>query len=399
MTGSSRHEKSCAAPGATTRHASSRLTRIAASLAVAALAASALNVSTAMAKNQWADYHWSLPANETQLVIEVNDCQEEPVPELNYWHPVDSFSGPNDDWDWEIGLAGGAITIMNGSCPANIGAFSDPIGAANSGAFDTRAAEFVDTPTVNSFNGSFGNSGWVGLAIVALPSNDSHIFYGETYLNDYYPANSTTYNQPLRMRKVQCQEIGHTFGLDHVKKDTSCMYSSRAFIGSVYTPSPHDGDVVNSITHDDGAPPPTPEEDGGGDGGGPCAKNPNHWKCQAQGPVFRGKATWAERYDSQDEMFEAADVVVSATVLNGSMFDRVVGAPGRGLPVSQAVLQIREVFKGKANGVVRIEHTRGLGLEIEDDPGYVNGDDYLLFLRQLGAKTYRVVNPQGRIAQ
>ena len=140
-------------------------------------------------------------------------------------------------------------------------------------------------------------------------------------------------------------------------------------------------------------PPPEEEE------GGPCAKNPDHWKCQAAGGVFRGKATWAERYESRDDMFEAADVVVSARVLNGSLFDRVVGAPGRELPVSQAVLQIQETFKGNANGVIRIEHTRGLGLEIEDDPGYVNGDDYLLFLRQIGARTFRVVNPSGRIQQ
>jgi len=36
-------------------------------------------------------------------------------------------------------------------------------------------------------------------------------------------------------------------------------------------------------------------------------------------------------------------------------------------------------------------------LEIEDDPGYVTGDGYTLFLRQTGAKSYRVVNPNGRI--
>ena len=98
-------------------------------------------------------------------------------------------------------------------------------------------------------------------------------------------------------------------------------------------------------------------------------------------------------------MFEAADVVASVRVLQGSLFDRVVGAPGRQLPVSQAVLQIQETFKGNARGVIRVEHTRGLGLEIEDDPGYVNGDNYLLFLRQIGPNAFRVVNPSGRISQ
>ena len=73
--------------------------------------------------------------------------------------------------------------------------------------------------------------------------------------------------------------------------------------------------------------------------------------------------------------------------------------PGRALPVSQAVLQIRATFKGRAKGVIRVEHTRGLGLEIVDDPGYVNGDNYLLHLRQIGVNTYRLLNPQGRIPQ
>ena len=172
------------------------------------------------------------------------------------------------------------------------------------------------------------------------------------------------------------------------------MYSSAAFIGSTYTPNGHDGGMVNNITHSHGGE--SPPDDGGGDF---CDKHPNNKRCKSGAGVFRGKATWAEQYASEGDMYEAADAVVSARVLTGSLFDRVVGAPGRGLPVSQAVVQIQESFKGNAKGVIRIEHTRGLGLEIEDDPGYVNGDDYLLFLRQIGARTFRVVNPSGRIQQ
>jgi hypothetical protein len=362
----------------------------------------ALGATTAMAKNQWSNYHWESPTDGTQLTINVNDCQTHPG--LNYYNTTDSFSGPNTNWDYEITASGGAIAVADGTCPG-LTAPSDPIGSLDDGSFDTRAGDYaydatlvdpVDTGTVNAFNSNYGNSGWVGLAIIALPSGDVHIFYGETYLNDYYPGASASYNQPARMRKVQCQEVGHTLGLTHIKKDESCMYSSRAFFGSVYMPSPHDGEEVNSITDIHGGAVIPPPED---DGGGPCKNNPDHWKCQAERPTFRGQATWAERYESRDDMFEAADVVVSARVLNGSLFDRVVGAPGRGLPVSQAVLQIQETFKGNAKGVIRIEHTRGLGLEIEDDPGYVNGDDYLLFLRQMAARTFRVVNPSGRIQQ
>ncbi|MDH3195981.1 MAG: hypothetical protein OEL78_06695, partial [Hyphomicrobiales bacterium] len=251
--------------------------------------------------------------------------------------------------------------------------------------------------TVNAFNADYGDTGWVGVAIVELAqsSGDNHIVYGEVHLNDYYPANFGIYNDASVMRKVQCQEVGHIFGLDHIKKDTSCMYSSNIFLGNAITPDNHDGEMVNTITHGHDAAPPPPD----GGGGSFCDKNPDHRRCQAAAGVFRGKATWAEAYESRDDMFESADVVVSARVLNGSLFERMAGAPGRALPVSQAVLQVQETFKGNVAGVIRIEHVRGLGLEIEDDPGYVNGDDYLMFLRQIGARTFRVVNPQGRIPQ
>jgi hypothetical protein len=275
---------------------------------------------------------------------------------------------------------------------------SDLIGTFNLRILEYDAADPGDEGTVNAFNADYGNTGWVGVAIVALAqsSGDNHIVYGEVHLNDYYPAQPqyAIYNDRLVMRKVQCQEVGHTLGLDHVKRDNSCMYSSMAFIGNTWRPNGHDGGMVNKITDAHRTSEPPPPDEGGGDF---CDRHPGHKRCLEAGGVFRGKANWAEGYENQEEMFEAADVVVSARVLNGSMFDRVVGAPGRGLPVSQAILQIQETFKGNANGVIRIEHTRGLGLEIEDDPGYVNGDEYLLFLRQLGARTFRVVNPSGRI--
>jgi len=364
------------------------------------LAASALNVSTAMARNQWANYHWEFPSGQDQLTINVNNCQD--GTHLYGYNPNDHFSGPNANWNTEIGNADTDIVVEDDSCPGLSTNTADPIGTFN----DRKVNHIYDATdpdgagTVNAFNASYGNTGWVGVAIVELipSSGDNHIVYGEVHLNDYYAGVYDAYNKPLVMRKIQCQEIGHTFGLDHVKKDNSCMYSSMAFIGSDYEPNGHDGGMFDKITHGHGTSEPPPSvDDGGGDDF--CDKKRNHRRCLGAGGVFRGKATWAEGYESDDEMFEAADAVVSARVLNGSLFDRVVGAPGRGLPVSQVVLQIQEVFKGNAKGVIRIEHTRGLGLEIEDDPGYVNGDNYLLFLRQLGAKTYRVVNPQGRIAQ
>ena len=46
-----------------------------------------------------------------------------------------------------------------------------------------------------------------------------------------------------------------------------------------------------------------------------------------------------------------------------------------------------------------MEQSRGPGFEIEDDPGYVRDDDYILYLRLIGTNTYRIVNPDGRVRQ
>lgn len=373
-----------------------RIKQAGASLIVAALAATAFNVSTAMARHQWDNNHWEFPTGGSSLTIKVNNCQVNPT---LYGYSVENhFLWPNLDWDGVINDPSGAITIVDGTCPG-LDTPSDPIAS-----FDLRITAYDATDpsgqgTINAFNSDYGDTGWVGVAIVevAQSSGDDHIVYGEVHLNDYYPATFSIYNDALVMRKVQCQEAGHVFGLDHIKKDTSCMYSSTIFLGSAFSPDNHDGEMINTITHSHDAAPPPP--DGGGGGGSFCDKNPDHRRCQAAAGVFRGKATWAEAYESRDDMFEGADVVVSARVLNGSLFERMAGAPGRALPVSQAVLQVQETFKGNVAGVIRIEHVRGLGLEIEDDPGYVNGDDYLMFLRQIGARTFRVVNPQGRIPQ
>lgn len=376
-----------------------RIRRIAVSLAMAIMALTVFNVSSAMARHQWSNYHWEFPTGESDLTINVNNCQVDVRPLYEY-DTGDHFFQPNSDWDGVINFNGADIivTSIDGCVTDASTNTSDPITS-----FISNITQYDASPgsagTINAFNADYGDTGWVGVAIVELAqsSGDNHIVYGEVHLNDYYPANFSIYNSTSVMRKVQCQEVGHVFGLDHIKKDTSCMYSSAVFLGNAFSPDNHDGDMVNTITHSHDA---TPPGGGGGGGGGGsfCDKNPDHRRCQAAG-VFRGKAIWAEGYESRDDMFEAADVVVSARVLNGSMFDRVIGAPGQGLPVSQAVLQIQETFKGNANGVIRVEHVRGLGLEIEDDPGYVNGDDYMLFLRQVGARTFRVVNPQGRIQQ
>jgi len=216
----------------------SRIGRVGMSLIVAVLAMTAFNVSTAMARHQWSNYHWEFPTGATQLTININNCQVVPIPYSYGYNTNDHFSGPNTDWHNVINASTGAIALMDNPCPG-LTAPADPIGT-----FDARALgyELYDATnatgegTVNAFNDNYGDTGWVGVAIVELTqsSGDNHIVYGEVHLNDYYPANFGIYDNAGVMRKVQCQEVGHIFGLDHIKKDTSCMYSSAIFLGNAH---------------------------------------------------------------------------------------------------------------------------------------------------------------------
>ena len=109
-----------------------------------------------------------------------------------------------------------------------------------------------------------------------------------------------------------------------------------------------------------------------------------------------GHAFWAEHYETDAELFDAADAVVDATVLS-SNFNRMVGPANSSVPVTRVVLRVEDALGGFTRPVIVLEQTRGAGLEIVDDPGYVQGDSYTLYLREIGINTYRTVSPDGRI--
>jgi hypothetical protein len=58
----------------------------------------------------------------------------------------------------------------------------------------------------------YGNNGWLGIAQIWI--SGSHITQGAVKLNDTY-FNTGKYNTPAWRNLVMCQEVGHTFGLDH----------------------------------------------------------------------------------------------------------------------------------------------------------------------------------------
>ena len=105
-------------------------------------------------------------------------------------------------------------------------------------------------------NAKYGSNGWLGVAQIWITGVD-HITQGTVKLNDTY-FNLPAYATPAWRRLVVCQEIGHTFGLDHQDEN-----SSNANLGSCmdYTsdpdgppsnehPNTHDFDQIDTIyTH------------------------------------------------------------------------------------------------------------------------------------------------------
>jgi hypothetical protein len=69
------------------------------------------------------------------------------------------------------------------------------------------------TGRVEVCNYAYGDTGWLGLAQIWVSSR-FHIAQAVAKVNDTY-FNNPPYNTDEWRRLVMCQEVGHTFGLDH----------------------------------------------------------------------------------------------------------------------------------------------------------------------------------------
>jgi hypothetical protein len=70
---------------------------------------------------------------------------------------------------------------------------------------------------------NYGNTGWLGLAQIWITGGE-HIVQGIVKNNNSYFGSSTyAYNNTAEMQHVICQEIGHTFGLDHQSTDGTSL--------------------------------------------------------------------------------------------------------------------------------------------------------------------------------
>jgi hypothetical protein len=147
--------------------------------ALAALLALAAFSSNAEASHSWGNYHWARQSNPFTLQLGDNVTSA--------WDRY--LQTTSTDW-------------------------------SKSSVLDTTIAAGLANPKncrptsgrVEACNNRYGNNGWLGLA--QIWASGSHIVQGTTKMNDTY-FNTAKYNTPAWRNMVMCQEVGHTFGLDH----------------------------------------------------------------------------------------------------------------------------------------------------------------------------------------
>ena len=192
-------------------------------LAVLFLGLASTTISTAaLATHSWGGYHWARTTPQFTLKLGDNLTSAD-------WKSHLSQSSGN----WNAGNSAVLTAIVAGT--------------------SNKRCSMV-TGTTQVCNGTYGNNGWLGLASINL-TGGTHITQGSAKMNDTY-FNTATYNNPNEREHVMCQEIAHTFGLDHQSTDgssqNSCMdYFSNTGANAISTlstaPNQHDFDELNII--------------------------------------------------------------------------------------------------------------------------------------------------------
>ncbi len=157
---------------------------IALSIATLGIGASA---APAGATHSWGGYHWARTSNP--FTLKAGD---------NVSAAWDSYLRTAAS-DWSLDTAGNPLNV-------NVVA----------GSTRPRSCR-AQTGHIEVCSAAYGSTGWLGVAQIWVGSN-LHITKGTAKMNDTYYS-LPKYDTPEWRAAVMCQEIGHTFGLDH--QDTS----------------------------------------------------------------------------------------------------------------------------------------------------------------------------------
>jgi hypothetical protein len=177
----------------------------------------AFSTNNASANHSWGSYHWARTANPFTLKLGDNVSST--------WdsHLIIASS----DWTLSSVLD---TTIVAGGLKRNCGPVKGRVEVCNS---------------------KYGNNGWLGIAQIWV--NGSHIIQGVTKMNDTY-FSKAPYNTASWKRLVVCQEVGHTFGLNHQDENFSntnlgtCMDYTNDPNGTLANPDQLSNEHPN--THD-----------------------------------------------------------------------------------------------------------------------------------------------------
>jgi hypothetical protein len=194
-------------------------------LAVAAIAAiAAISAPAARANHSWGKYHWARTASDGSFTLDLARNTTSP------WTTM--LTDASSDWNASTGPSAVLHTnVVRGddsdrkACPPVLG-------------------------RVEVCNADYGDSGWLGLAQIWIYRGGSHIAQGVTELNDYYfsgAGKSYQYNNSAEQQHVVCQEVGHTFGLDHqdesgISLDTCMDYYHNTSSTDTRSTTPNTGD-------------------------------------------------------------------------------------------------------------------------------------------------------------
>lgn len=151
---------------------------------IAATVAAAAISAPVLASHSWDGVHW--PRTGNQLRVPVGDNVD------GRWDYY--FKNAAGDWS--------KSTIIQSPI---VGGKTNPA-----------ECSFV-TGTIQVCNAAYGATDWLGLASISM--SNGHLSAGVAQMNDTY-AEVPPMNGPSWRQYVMCQEIGHTYGLDHPDEAT-----------------------------------------------------------------------------------------------------------------------------------------------------------------------------------
>ena len=279
-----------------------------------------------------------------------------------------------------VGLAGSAAQAHQWGCWSQADRnvrIRNTTSSATAAINDWNSLTILNLSSVSSgeetyvFAANSGNTGWGGIARITNYSGCT-ILRASAQLNTYY---SWTTNAA---RGVHCQEVGHTFGLDH-SNDGGCMGGGYWYdIGTHYTIVSHNVNDIGSIYANKVA--------------------NKHSLVGPEADEPRIHAFWYNHPRTLGQATRLASAVVVATANDVTDGDPIAIGEEGSIPSQRVHFTVKRSQKGSLkvgesfvlfqNGN---DHNR-----FDEDPNYKMGHRYLLFLTEREDGTYLVISPEGR---